>query len=104
MKPLFSIAYGITTDLGVGQALEHLGMEFEGTPHRGDDDAYNIARILQKVFIPLIGNEKYGDRVKKEHEILHEHLVDKYDDEQLKSNVARIINKTTPQNPDKSNR
>jgi len=104
MKPLFSIAYGITKDLGVGQALEHLGMEFEGTPHRGDDDAYNIARILQKVFIPLIGSENYGDRVKKEHEILYEHLVDKYDDEQLKSNVARIINKTTPQNPDKSNR
>jgi len=104
MKPLFSIAYGIGTDLGVGQALDHLGLEFEGTPHRGDDDAYNIARILQKVFIPLMGNENYGERVKKEHEILHEHLIDKYDKEELKGNVARIINKTTPQNPDKSNR
>lgn len=103
-KPLFSFAYGINRDLGVRQALDHLGLEFEGTPHRGDDDAYNIAKILQKVFVPLIGGEKYGDKVKKEHEILHEHLVDKYDKEELKGNVARIINKTTPQNPDKSNR
>lgn len=103
-KPLFSFAYGISRDLGVRQALDHLGLEFEGTPHRGDDDAYNIAKILQKVFVPLIGGEKYGDKVKKEHEILHEHLVDKYDKEELKGNVARIINKTTPQNPDKSNR
>lgn len=104
MKPLFSFAYGITNDLGVGQALEHLGLEFEGTPHRGDDDAYNIARILQKVFIPLIGGERYGDRVKKEHEILEAHLNDKYNEEELNWNAARIINKTTPQNPDKSNR
>lgn len=104
MKPLFSFAYGISKDLGVGQALDHLGLEFEGTPHRGDDDAYNIARILQKVFVPLMGNEKYGERVKKEHEILDEHLTDKYDKEQLKGNVARIINKTTPPNPDKSMR
>lgn len=104
MKPLFSFAFGIGTDLGVGQALEHLGMEFDGTPHRGGDDAYNIARILQKVFVPLMGSEKYGDRIKKEHEILHEHLTNKYSPEQLNGNSARVINKTTPQNPDKSNR
>lgn len=103
-KPLFSFAYGIGTDLGVNQALEHLGMTFDGTPHRGDDDAYNISRILQKVFVPLIGGERYGERVKKEHEILRDHLTDKYSEEELKGNVARVVNKTTPQNPDKSNR
>lgn len=32
--------------MGVSQALKHYGMEFEGEPHRGMDDAKNIARIL----------------------------------------------------------
>jgi len=29
--------------------LDHLGMQFEGTPHRGIDDARNIARIVQTI-------------------------------------------------------
>lgn len=33
---------------GVGHALKKLGMSFEGTPHRGQDDALNIARIFVK--------------------------------------------------------
>ena len=103
-KPLFSFAFGINEDLGVGQALEHLGMEFEGTPHRGGDDAYNIAKILRKTFIPLLENEKYGKRKEKEHETLEKYLNQKYTKEQLDKNVMRVINKTTPQNPDKSNR
>jgi inhibitor of KinA sporulation pathway (predicted exonuclease) len=32
--------------MGVGQALRHLGLRFEGTPHRGIDDARNIVRLL----------------------------------------------------------
>ena len=103
-KPLFSFAYGIGRDLGVGMALEHLGMEFEGTPHRGGDDAYNIARILKRTFVPLMGNEKYGDRTKKDHEKLHGHLDETYGYDRLDENVTRVINKTTPQDPDKSNR
>lgn len=31
----------------VENALKDLGMEFEGTPHSGKDDAYNTARILK---------------------------------------------------------
>jgi inhibitor of KinA sporulation pathway (predicted exonuclease) len=34
---------------GVGKALALLGMEFEGTPHRGIDDVRNIIRIARKV-------------------------------------------------------
>lgn len=32
--------------MGVGQALGRLGLRFEGTPHRGIDDARNIVRLL----------------------------------------------------------
>jgi inhibitor of KinA sporulation pathway (predicted exonuclease) len=31
---------------GVGQALQYAGLRFEGTAHRGIDDARNIARLL----------------------------------------------------------
>lgn len=31
---------------GVGKALKMLNLQFEGTPHRGIDDAHNIAKIL----------------------------------------------------------
>ena len=34
---------------GLGKALRRLNMDFKGTPHRGIDDARNIARILQQV-------------------------------------------------------
>jgi inhibitor of KinA sporulation pathway (predicted exonuclease) len=50
LKPLFSFKHGLGTDLGVDTALKHLGLEFEGTHHRGGDDAKNIARILKTMF------------------------------------------------------
>lgn len=50
LKPLFSIKHSLGHDLGVGTALEHLEMEFEGIQHRGVDDAKNIARILKTMF------------------------------------------------------
>lgn len=34
---------------GLGQSLRRLGLEFEGTPHRGIDDARNIARLVKQV-------------------------------------------------------
>lgn len=35
---------------GLQKALLKLGLDYEGVPHRGADDAYNIARILIKDF------------------------------------------------------
>lgn len=98
MKPLFSFAFGIKKDLGVSQALDRLGMDFEGTPHRGGDDAFNIAKILQKTFIPIMNNPKYNnvDDLKLDHQRNIEFIDKTYDREQINSNVARIINKTTP--------
>lgn len=45
--------------VGMAQALELVGLAFEGTHHRGDDDAWNIARLLQ-----YMGN-RYGNGLLK---------------------------------------
>lgn len=37
------------SEKGVHKAMDRLGMKFEGTAHRGIDDARNILRIVQKV-------------------------------------------------------
>jgi inhibitor of KinA sporulation pathway (predicted exonuclease) len=49
LKPEFSRSLGLQKKLGVGQALRHLGLEFEGSHHRGLDDARNIARIVRRM-------------------------------------------------------
>ncbi len=36
--------------IGLISALTKEGFEFEGTPHRADDDAYNLSRIFLKYF------------------------------------------------------
>lgn len=46
LKRLFSETRNLRKKLGVGQALRAVGLEFEGTAHRGIDDARNIARLL----------------------------------------------------------
>jgi len=51
LKAEFSRKLGLKKKLGVGDALRHLGMTFEGSPHRGLDDAKNIARIVRRVCI-----------------------------------------------------
>jgi inhibitor of KinA sporulation pathway (predicted exonuclease) len=49
--------------LGVGQALRRLGLRFEGTPHRGIDDARNIVRLLPYALGRLpIPNQTAGPR------------------------------------------
>jgi inhibitor of KinA sporulation pathway (predicted exonuclease) len=37
--------------MGIAEAILRLGMNFEGSPHRGLDDARNIARIVRRVFV-----------------------------------------------------
>lgn len=49
VKIEFSEAIGSKKKMGVGGALRYLGLKFEGTPHRGIDDARNIARIYREV-------------------------------------------------------
>ena len=45
LKKEFSEALGVKKQFGLGRAIKHLGLEFEGTAHRGIDDARNIARV-----------------------------------------------------------
>jgi inhibitor of KinA sporulation pathway (predicted exonuclease) len=46
LKAEFSRVHGLAEKLGLGQALARAGLRFEGTAHRGIDDARNIARLL----------------------------------------------------------
>jgi 3'-5' exoribonuclease 1 len=49
IKGLFSIMQNRSKGFGVGAALGILDMEFDGRPHRGVDDARNIANIFSRV-------------------------------------------------------
>jgi inhibitor of KinA sporulation pathway (predicted exonuclease) len=51
LKAEFSRALGMKKRLGIAAALRHLGMGFEGSHHRGLDDARNIARIVRRICI-----------------------------------------------------
>ncbi|MEO0447769.1 MAG: 3'-5' exonuclease, partial [Verrucomicrobiota bacterium] len=52
VKLEFSAAMGAKKKFGVSGALRKLGIPFQGTPHRGIDDARNIARIYEEVIAP----------------------------------------------------
>jgi inhibitor of KinA sporulation pathway (predicted exonuclease) len=47
VKNLVAIACGLSHEVGMAEALPRLGLPLEGTHHRGADDAWNIAGILQ---------------------------------------------------------
>ena len=49
VKNLFALARGLDEEVNLVQALKLNGWELEGTYHRGDDDAWNAARILASV-------------------------------------------------------
>lgn len=49
VKTLAAVMLGKHFESGVPATLKDLDMKFEGTHHRGDDDAENIARILGKL-------------------------------------------------------
>ncbi|WP_442508400.1 exonuclease domain-containing protein [Novipirellula sp. SH528] len=46
VKSLFAAAIDSGHELGLDGAYKQLGLELEGTHHRGDDDAWNIAHVL----------------------------------------------------------
>lgn len=49
VKTLFALMTGLNRGIGAKEAVEYCGMEWEGTHHRGIDDAVNIARVLGHV-------------------------------------------------------
>ena len=51
LKAEFSRALGLRRKVGIAAAIRRLGMDFEGSHHRGLDDARNIARIVRKVCV-----------------------------------------------------
>ena len=46
VKNLFGLQHKLKHEIGMAQVLDKLGLPLEGTLHRGDDDAWNIALIL----------------------------------------------------------
>jgi inhibitor of KinA sporulation pathway (predicted exonuclease) len=51
LKAEVSYILGKKKKLGIADAVRYLGMDFEGSHHRGLDDARNIARIVRRVCI-----------------------------------------------------
>jgi inhibitor of KinA sporulation pathway (predicted exonuclease) len=49
VKLLYALFKGKDKGISVGEAIVDSGMEFEGRPHCGSDDAFNIARILKSL-------------------------------------------------------
>lgn len=47
LKELFAFKYGLKQSPGVSIALKKIGIPFDGTRHRGVDDAINTAKILR---------------------------------------------------------
>ena len=50
LKRLFTERQSLAKKPGLGKALRLAGLDFDGTPHRGIDDARNIARLLPYIF------------------------------------------------------
>jgi len=52
VENLFAIINGLPREVGMAGALRHLNLPLEGTHHRADDDAWNIARLLSQLILP----------------------------------------------------
>ena len=46
VKTLFALAHNLPKEVSLREALGILNFSFEGTHHRGGDDAWNIAKVL----------------------------------------------------------
>jgi inhibitor of KinA sporulation pathway (predicted exonuclease) len=51
VKNLFALQNNLTREVGLQKATAQLGLPFEGTIHRGMDDAWNIAAVLDKILL-----------------------------------------------------
>lgn len=59
IKKLFRKTFHEKKPMGMAQALARVQLPLTGTHHRGDDDAYNIARIAS-VILQERGREMFG--------------------------------------------
>ena len=55
VKSLFAVVQGLDQELPLNEAMEWLGFPLEGHHHRGEDDAWNIARILGHILLQARG-------------------------------------------------
>jgi inhibitor of KinA sporulation pathway (predicted exonuclease) len=55
VKTLFALGRGLPHEVGTAAVLRMAGLPQEGTPHRGHDDAWNIAAILAGLLARLRG-------------------------------------------------
>lgn len=51
VKNLFAVVQRLPREVGMAEALGKLGFPLEGVHHRGEDDAWNIARILWEILL-----------------------------------------------------
>ena len=58
---LWGMLSGAERPIGLRRALEGLGMDFEGMPHRAPDDAVNAARVAMAVSGVLRASLRTGD-------------------------------------------
>lgn len=49
VKTLLALRKGMSREVGLHEAVKIHGWDFEGTHHRGCDDAYNIAKVLWEI-------------------------------------------------------
>lgn len=50
VKNLFALMSRLEYEVSLSHALDSYGIQYEGTPHRGVDDAWNIAGLLVQLF------------------------------------------------------
>jgi inhibitor of KinA sporulation pathway (predicted exonuclease) len=63
IKNLLAISLNLPGEVGLERAVELLHLPLEGTHHRGDDDAWNIAAVLAALFERTRnGGKDYGLR------------------------------------------
>ncbi len=55
VKTLFALQRALSSEVGMEGALRLLNLPLEGTHHRGHDDAWNIAHILNSILHPQAG-------------------------------------------------
>ena len=51
VKNLLALQLGLKREVGLASGTRLLGLPFEGTAHRGVDDAWNIAAVLARVLL-----------------------------------------------------